>query len=527
MRVFLSALVSLLVVSHELDAVDFTLSAEQVTVFPGKPALVSILFNSSGPISGFSLGVVHDPGVLTLMSIEQGATIAAINQGQGADYFFTSLDPVGGPGGFVACVLSLQEPLEMIPTGSGHELVLNKYGTGLSASPGHTTPVEFSGDLGDPPVPILVADAELEYSPTTSPGSVFFANPPVTDLVCSSLNLVVCPVQLTWSNGGPYDLIQILQDGLVLISLPGNATSTQLILPGAGQFQLCVVAIRNFNLSQPKCCKATCAPEDPIAEPTDLTCSFVEDTCQVQLSWINNDVYDEIEVFVDGISTRLLPGDAQSTTVNILQDNQQHQVCLVARISRQAAIPVCCGVTCAPEDPIAEPTDLTCSLDESTCQVQLSWLNNDVYDEIEVFVDGVSTRLLPGDAQSTTVNILQDGQQHLICLVARRSRQVAIPVCCGVTCAGVAFVRGDCNGDGPINIADSIFLLNLLFVSPPPVSTCQEACNTNGDLNGNIADVIYGLNFLFADGPSPLPPWPLCESLANPPLGCDSYSSCL
>jgi hypothetical protein len=64
------------------------------------------------------------------------------------------------------------------------------------------------------------------------------------------------------------------------------------------------------------------------------------------------------------------------------------------------------------------------------------------------------------------------------------------------------FVRGDCNGDGLINSADVVYLLNYLFAhgsAPQP----WEAGDVNCDEVINSADVVYLLNYLFAHGSPP------------------------
>jgi rhodanese-related sulfurtransferase len=66
----------------------------------------------------------------------------------------------------------------------------------------------------------------------------------------------------------------------------------------------------------------------------------------------------------------------------------------------------------------------------------------------------------------------------------------------------VQAVRGDANGDGEINIADVVYLVNYLFTSgPAPVPL--EAGDANCDAVINIADVIYLVNYLFIGGPPP------------------------
>ncbi len=65
-----------------------------------------------------------------------------------------------------------------------------------------------------------------------------------------------------------------------------------------------------------------------------------------------------------------------------------------------------------------------------------------------------------------------------------------------------SFTRGDANGDGEIDIADAIFLVNYLFAggtAPYPLEAGDADCN--GEVN--IADVVFLLNYLFIGGPSP------------------------
>ena len=95
------------------------------------------------------------------------------------------------------------------------------------------------------------------------------------------------------------------------------------------------------------------------------------------------------------------------------------------------------------------------------------------------------------------------------------------------SCEG-PFVRGDCNNDGSTNIADAIFLLDLLFSSSNLLRECQDACDSNDDGSLNIADGIATLSSLFGNPPTPLPiPYPECggdptEDLLN----CIGYAHC-
>ncbi len=64
------------------------------------------------------------------------------------------------------------------------------------------------------------------------------------------------------------------------------------------------------------------------------------------------------------------------------------------------------------------------------------------------------------------------------------------------------FARGDCNGDGLIDLGDVVYLLNYLFKSglpPDPI----ETGDANRDQTIDLGDVVYLLNYLFKAGPPP------------------------
>lgn len=84
------------------------------------------------------------------------------------------------------------------------------------------------------------------------------------------------------------------------------------------------------------------------------------------------------------------------------------------------------------------------------------------------------------------------------------------------------FIRGECNNDGIINIADGIYLLQALFLSgPPPV--CDDACDFNDDGLLDSTDAIQVFNYQFLDGPAPLAPFPAAglDPTTGDGLGCN------
>ncbi len=66
----------------------------------------------------------------------------------------------------------------------------------------------------------------------------------------------------------------------------------------------------------------------------------------------------------------------------------------------------------------------------------------------------------------------------------------------------VGFLRGDANGDGVINVADAMYIINYLFTGGPAPDPL-EAGDANCDGTVNIADAMHLINYLFAGGPPP------------------------
>ena len=91
------------------------------------------------------------------------------------------------------------------------------------------------------------------------------------------------------------------------------------------------------------------------------------------------------------------------------------------------------------------------------------------------------------------------------------------------------FVRGDCNDDGRLDIADGIFLLRYLFRDAAEPA-CELACDASDDDGLRSTDAIYLFNYRFLDGPEPAPPFPDGGSPSDPgssgSLTCDSVENC-
>lgn len=63
-------------------------------------------------------------------------------------------------------------------------------------------------------------------------------------------------------------------------------------------------------------------------------------------------------------------------------------------------------------------------------------------------------------------------------------------------------IRGDANGDGVVNVADVVYLVNYLYRGgDPPIP--MEAGDANCDGIVNVADVVYLVNYLYRGGDPP------------------------
>jgi len=103
----------------------------------------------------------------------------------------------------------------------------------------------------------------------------------------------------------------------------------------------------------------------------------------------------------------------------------------------------------------------------------------------------------------------------------------------GGTPAGVhffreqAFVRGDANSDGAIDIADATAIFSFLFLGSAGPS-CENAADTNHDATIDLSDGSFLLNWLFLGGPEPPAPGPFeCGvDSSDRHLPCAAYDPC-
>lgn len=91
---------------------------------------------------------------------------------------------------------------------------------------------------------------------------------------------------------------------------------------------------------------------------------------------------------------------------------------------------------------------------------------------------------------------------------------------------GSFFRRGDVNADGVNDIADPVAALDQLFGAS--FVSCENAVDANDDEQVDVADIIFLLNLLFEPGsPEPAFPFASCGfDITFGPLSCDCFPGC-
>ncbi len=86
------------------------------------------------------------------------------------------------------------------------------------------------------------------------------------------------------------------------------------------------------------------------------------------------------------------------------------------------------------------------------------------------------------------------------------------------------FVRGDCNDDDKVDLADAAKVLGWQFAGEP--IACPDACDANDDGKINLADAVLIMNYLFLFGDPPPDPGPV-DGMEGPDPTEDSLSECM
>lgn len=392
-------------------------------------ATVSIAYtlDSSADISGISFGACHTGGmtIVAVVAINDGADLAATNDGDGPDFNATQILPDGFTCGIA---INFTDPV-CLPGGMGVSVYDVDYA--LMGNPGDISTLTYCGTLGTPTVAISVVDcsgveANVDSSDT---GQI--------EIVLAPSTFAFIPPQ----GDIPYDPVT------------GQATPTDLGLRVADTLQS-GGPTEGLSISSVHTAPAVLTA----AEPTGV------------LAAVNDG--DGPDFFGANIAPVGGPGFTVGIVYNLTQD-------------------VTISFSAGGDDVIAMTFDSDGSL-----------VGNDVG---AIAATGFADIGMP-----VVVNTIVTGAGSPPVLFEAGEIHFIVP--------SHGFVRGDCNDDDQVDIADGIYVLNFLFQGGPE-GPCQAACDANSDGGVDQSDAIYIFNYRFLGGAAPASPFPEC-GVAGEPEDC-------
>lgn len=340
---------------------------------------------------------------------------------------------------------------------------------------------------------------------------------PPSDVTCTVLPGTT-DVLVTWVNQHAYTGLELWVNGAYYVTLGTQESQfpvEQLLL---GTYEMCVHSTVGPAALPPVCCTIDIVAPPP---PTNLVCQNVTGTDTIQATWNNLGPYVAVEVMVDGAVQPLLPGDATSFIATGLTPGD-HTICVTAHYPTGTPVgsPIYCDAFVSPA-----MIGIDCHVPVGAIDAEVQWINAAAYDQHNIYVDGQLVHVATSNPSSYEVIGLAVGT-HTICVEGVIGTSVSPQLCCTATiAAGTPIIRGDCNEDGLMNIADPVLLLSHLFVAG--VIGCQKSCDVNDDGTLDISDPVFALSALFAGGALPPHPFPGCglDTTADA-LGCAGFAGC-
>ncbi len=338
------------------------------------------------------------------------------------------------------------------------------------------------GDVNDDGAPdFLVSSFQADPEGRTDAGELYLifgdAVPPVVDLACASDGT---NVSITWSNPEKYDSIEIHEDGSLIATLDGTATSHKIKRASAGKHTYGVVAVRDGDESS----EVECTLDVEVDPPLALECG--SDGSEVSLSWTNGQTYSGgIEVLRDGLVIASLAGTATSFS-EPLPEPGVYEYCVRGVHNGDTSSQACCTVTVP-----MPPVDFECEVNGSS--VTLSWMNAETYSELQISRDGVVIVTRPGDSTGFTDLGVTPGP-HVYSIAAVIDGDLSESVSCAIAVVAPATLES-CTVEGNI----PTFLLGFgeceslhVFVNGSEVSEVSPCETEWSDVPRAPGTYVYG-----------------------------------
>ncbi|MGE4619881.1 MAG: hypothetical protein AAEJ04_08765 [Planctomycetota bacterium] len=305
---------------------------------------------------------------------------------------------------------------------------------------------------------------------------------PPTNLLCA---LSANGVGLNWSNPVPYNQILVERNGLPFATLAGDTTSFEDDSVTPGDYDYGVRGVQAGDASLAETCSVTVVDlslriEDASGVagqatlPMPILASFSAPVEAYDLSiQLPGDLLDVNEVTVAGTVAGTL--GAEQVLVEVGDTTTGY---ITAQVVMDAGPPFA-----GQEIPVGD--------DQPILLIDFAVAATGIVDgttrELN-FVDGLGPDLVEN-------RVILDGLAMVPGVVGATITFLEQPI----------FVRGDCNSDTTVNLADVIFGLTYLFAGGVPPQ-CMKSCDTDDSGNVNLADEIFFLNTLFVPGSPPMPP---------------------
>jgi hypothetical protein len=234
----------------------------------------------------------------------------------------------------------------------------------------------------------------------------------------------------------------------------------------------------------------------------------------LEVAWRNPQSYETVEVYVDGALAVEVDGAAESALAPVSPG--MRDVTLRGAVGERSSPPsaaVRFAVLAA--SPVVEPiTGLDCEyVPGFGGRLRLSWSpGRDAWVSGRARPAGASEQaLIPGGATSVVVEGAGDEEPESVIVAFKNAAgYFSEPIEGPCERRTPAFIRGDCDQNGVVNLTDAIIFLNHIFMlGRRPF--CDDACDVNDSGVLDVSDAVSILFFLFLGGsPPPAPGAVMC-----------------